>query len=492
MSHFTRPAHQVSQRTNIFDDPFVAPPQFKSSVKARPPPRDPADEPPRKRQNVGTNIVEDVSSPVTSPEVLRRITKRKQVVQSDDDDDMKPTGARIRRRESPTPVGNGVPPLASFLGPGAAIIPPAGIQSKTSSVSAHKAAQAAQKEQQARRKQQSALYAHRNAPALSSNIQFVPYVPKSGGSATQAQRQPIQPQPVPTPKSQQQKPKRKHGSDSEEDFRDDGMDSDASGGGKTVDDVQEIQCIEEALKFFNNADSDNLVNSIREYATFIYLIILTTRHPVCTPDQAKIIIGMRPFLSVDDVERKMVRRSGVSSKLFENYKDLIKGYIAVDAVLECCEQIGKELDVVVSKWSEADEGAETGTTTPDEGEVGVHLTKAVPPPLAPDDPAMKDYISQPPVLLASNVTLKAYQMIGVNWLNLLHSRGHSCILADEMGVLICVSWVSMNLHCYQASAKRFKSLLFSPISRCASLNRSILSSSRKCDTAEQQTRLTQV
>jgi hypothetical protein len=85
----------------------------------------------------------------------------------------------------------------------------------------------------------------------------------------QAQRQPIQPPPVPIPKPQQQKSKRKHGSDSEEDFRDDGMDSDASGGAKAVDDVQEIQCIEEALKFFNTADSDNLVNSIREHTTFI-------------------------------------------------------------------------------------------------------------------------------------------------------------------------------------------------------------------------------
>lgn len=164
--------------------------------------------------------------------------------------------------------------------------------------------------------------------------------------------------------------------------------------------------------------------------------MLIPYRPVCTPDKAKIIIGMRPFLSVDDVERKMVRRSGVSSKLFENYKDLIKGYNAVDAVLERCEQIGKELDAVVSKWSKVDEGAETGTTTPDEGDVGVHLTEAVPPPLAPDDPAMQDYISQPPVLLASDVTLKSYQMLGLNWLNLLHSRGHSCILADEMGMLL--------------------------------------------------------
>jgi SWI/SNF-related matrix-associated actin-dependent regulator 1 of chromatin subfamily A len=148
---------------------------------------------------------------------------------------------------------------------------------------------------------------------------------------------------------------------------------------------------------------------------------------------------MRPFLSVDNVEKKMVRRSGVSSKLFENYKDLIKGYNAVDAVLESCEQIGKELDAVVSRWSKADEGAETGTTTPDEGDVGLHLTQAVSPRLAPDDPAMQDYISQPPALLASNVALKSYQMLGLNWLNLLHTRGHSCILADEMGMVIYLS-----------------------------------------------------
>ena len=42
-------------------------------------------------------------------------------------------------------------------------------------------------------------------------------------------------------------------------------------------------------------------------------------------------------------------------------------------------------------------------------------------------------IAKPPSLLADGVQLKDYQLIGVSWLHLLHSKGLSCILADEMG-----------------------------------------------------------
>ena len=47
---------------------------------------------------------------------------------------------------------------------------------------------------------------------------------------------------------------------------------------------------------------------------------------------------------------------------------------------------------------------------------------------------MKDYISKQPSLVRDEYTLKDYQMLGLNWLNLLYSKKLSCILADEMGM----------------------------------------------------------
>jgi SWI/SNF-related matrix-associated actin-dependent regulator 1 of chromatin subfamily A len=46
----------------------------------------------------------------------------------------------------------------------------------------------------------------------------------------------------------------------------------------------------------------------------------------------------------------------------------------------------------------------------------------------------KGFLRRQPTSLSENVTLKEYQLIGLNWLKLLHSKRLSCILADEMGV----------------------------------------------------------
>ena len=43
------------------------------------------------------------------------------------------------------------------------------------------------------------------------------------------------------------------------------------------------------------------------------------------------------------------------------------------------------------------------------------------------------YLTSQPSLISKGVQLKEYQLIGVNWLNLLYRKKLSCILADEMG-----------------------------------------------------------
>ena len=43
------------------------------------------------------------------------------------------------------------------------------------------------------------------------------------------------------------------------------------------------------------------------------------------------------------------------------------------------------------------------------------------------------YIQTQPALLSEGTVLKDYQLLGVNWLNLLYTKQIGCILADEMG-----------------------------------------------------------
>ncbi|KAI1176842.1 SNF2 family N-terminal domain-containing protein [Nemania sp. FL0916] len=43
-------------------------------------------------------------------------------------------------------------------------------------------------------------------------------------------------------------------------------------------------------------------------------------------------------------------------------------------------------------------------------------------------------ISEKPRLMAEDITLKSYQLLGLNWMNLLHSKRFSGILADDMGL----------------------------------------------------------
>lgn len=48
--------------------------------------------------------------------------------------------------------------------------------------------------------------------------------------------------------------------------------------------------------------------------------------------------------------------------------------------------------------------------------------------------AFEDYIYTQPKLLKEGFKLKPYQLLGVNWLNMLFRKNISCILADEMGL----------------------------------------------------------
>lgn len=137
--------------------------------------------------------------------------------------------------------------------------------------------------------------------------------------------------------------------------------------------------------------------------------------------------------------------------MFEDCVSIYEGYGSVDRILEDCERIGHDLKKAIAGWSGKAKGKQR------DGSMASRSPSILDDDVA-DDGALNlvslsnnyggnGFITKPPSLLAPDVQLKDYQLIGINWLQLLHSRNLSCILADEMGLLTAITTLAVT-HTY--------------------------------------------
>lgn len=153
-----------------------------------------------------------------------------------------------------------------------------------------------------------------------------------------------------------------------------------------------------------------------------------------TVSQAQAIVDLRPFASYEELHTKLGQGrkkngpGGVSSRMIEDTDRLMVGYAGVDGALAGCERIGKNLREIIDSWINVD--GDPAAASSKLGDGGVTLTKLS----SLKEDKVDGYVSTQPNM-GEGVQLKEYQLLGLNWLNLLHSKGHSCILADEMGKL---------------------------------------------------------
>ncbi|KAI0743919.1 SNF2 family N-terminal domain-containing protein [Daedaleopsis nitida] len=171
----------------------------------------------------------------------------------------------------------------------------------------------------------------------------------------------------------------------------------------------------------------------------------------CSPEQAKKIIELRPFTSVEDLNTKLGQGkkkagpAGISPRMFEDSATIFQGYGKVDSILESCEGIGTELKKEIASWNHGKSNAQTKGKQRDDpvatDDGALALTQ-----LSPATHKPKYYMTTQPSLLVPGVTLKEYQMIGINWLSLLYQKRLSCILADEMGLGKTVQVISFFAH----------------------------------------------
>ncbi|KAG2148382.1 SNF2 family N-terminal domain-containing protein [Suillus cothurnatus] len=179
-----------------------------------------------------------------------------------------------------------------------------------------------------------------------------------------------------------------------------------------------------AFEYFNQANAD----AIQELTG-------------CTPEQAQKIIELRPYSSIADLNTKLNQGkkkagpSGISPRMFEDCQEILQGYDTVDGILEECERIGSTLRTAIATWTTEDSSSKgkgkEASLAPDQIEEGSLSLRAL---KISNDAASKGFISSQPSMIAEGITLKDYQLLGINWLFLLYRKRHSCILADEMGL----------------------------------------------------------
>ncbi|WBW70853.1 SMARCAD1 family ATPase Fft1 [Schizosaccharomyces osmophilus] len=142
----------------------------------------------------------------------------------------------------------------------------------------------------------------------------------------------------------------------------------------------------------------------------------------CPHDIVEYFITKRPYPSLNKAEvvhKKKVtdkqKRSKsdsfkVGKKVVNSTYEVLQGFDAVDSLINRCENYGRLIANTLKNWHNIQQDKNHEECIP------------------------MDYMEEQPGLLAPGVTLKNYQIMGVNWLRLMYHADLSGILADEMGL----------------------------------------------------------
>jgi len=177
------------------------------------------------------------------------------------------------------------------------------------------------------------------------------------------------------------------------------------------------------------------------------------------------MIAQRPFKNLNAAREvsdgsttktgKKSSKAPIGEKIVQTAVDMWSGYEAVDALVAKCEQLGKPLAEEISKWGfdvfgaaktgelemvsfddDSDSQRDSGLGTPSSkaastnGEAGEDDIKTA----TQFRHGRQNKFLKQPAMMSDNITLKDYQLVGLNWLALLYKHKLSCILADDMGL----------------------------------------------------------
>ncbi|KAJ3169478.1 hypothetical protein HDU88_000668 [Geranomyces variabilis] len=187
------------------------------------------------------------------------------------------------------------------------------------------------------------------------------------------------------------------------------------------------------LEFFNTAEPSQMSEAL-----------------TCSPQQGALIVSFRPFESFSHLEDKLTGIKGQRglASLPARYQEVLEGYGEVDHLISQCEKFGDDVIGVLRSWTSKDPSA-LKAAKPDfasDERAEINLTHVDDDVLAEDAPAEGSAdvdigsggkhrcLRRQPSVVNPALPLKSYQLVGISWLYMLHSKGLGGILADEMGL----------------------------------------------------------
>ena len=227
------------------------------------------------------------------------------------------------------------------------------------------------------------------------------------------------------------------------------------------------------LEFFNTCSVQDLADlgSIPESTAKTVL----ANKPFKNLDQIRNITD--PALSVTKTKAKSKRRP-MGERIVDVCERMWNGYEAVDRLVNRCKELGQPVADEMKKWGVDVLGAskdgelelvafddikvdeKSDVSLRDSG-IGTPTSIAFSADEDGDDiKEIGDTLRKPkptlfpqPSIMAKNVVLKDYQVVGINWLSLLFKNGLSCILADDMGLGKTCQVVAFLAHLHEIGFK---------------------------------------
>ncbi|KAL4233687.1 ATP-dependent helicase smarcad1 [Mactra antiquata] len=139
--------------------------------------------------------------------------------------------------------------------------------------------------------------------------------------------------------------------------------------------------------------------------------------PGCSKKKSELVVSHRPFGSWENMVNKFVTVKGLSYDLINGCQEVIKIRDVVVRLMKRCESISHTMEKVVSNLIHSNTDVDDST-----------------------------HIHKQPKLLNPDLTLKPYQMVGLNWLRIMHTQEINGILADEMGLGKTIQTIAFLAH----------------------------------------------
>ncbi|KAL2353159.1 putative SNF2 family helicase/ATPase [Cryomyces antarcticus] len=178
---------------------------------------------------------------------------------------------------------------------------------------------------------------------------------------------------------------------------------------------------------------------------------------------ANIIISKRPFSNLDEIRTvsdsptttksgKKSAKKPIGDRIVDFCEDMWTGYEAIDQLVSRCEALGKPIAEAIQAWGfdgAVRDGEMQLTSFEDAHDSGIET----PVSSHPQAKAKGTKFIKQPEIMSKDLTMKDYQLVGLNWLNLLWEKKLSCILADDMGLGKTCQVISFLSHLYETNIR---------------------------------------